>query len=148
MSAGMPDPIAEALRPKFASAAKEARELIASGETGNVSVLSGHLPRATIDVLRDKEPLSRSFNMYIPSVVGPPGNPDSIISTFAGMSDLRDQDGVNRANYYVLEFETTGPNILASTIRSCLFGLLHAGVGHDLLISVIQDSVAAMVMHG
>lgn len=142
------DPIAEALRPRFARAAEEIREILQNGGTGDVSVLFVHLPRAHITIVGGRGPEERIFNMSIPSVVGRPDDPESIPSFVSGTIRLDVPAGVTKALEHVHVFETSGPGILANTVRSCMVGLIYAGIGHDDLCAAVRDAVASIVMKG
>ncbi len=144
------DPIAEALRPKFERAAKEARDLLHSGRSGDVQVLFGHLPRAHVSVMGGTGPgleYVRTFSMTIPSVLGLPGDPDSVVSFVSGTELVHEKAGMERALLYLDLFEKDGPRILANTVRSCISGLLHAGIKPGDLVAAVESSVAASVMN-
>jgi hypothetical protein len=142
------DPIADALRPGFVRAAQEIREILRFGGTGDVSVLFGHLPKAAITIVGGRGPDERMFNMSIPSVVGRPDDPESIPSFVTGIVKLDMPAGMSKALEYVSTFELSGPQILANTVRSCVFGLVNAGIGHEDLGAVVRDAVAFTVMKG
>jgi len=142
------DPIADALRPGFVRAAQEIREILRSGGTGDVSVLFGHLPKAAITIVGGRGPDERMFNMSIPSVVGRPDDPESIPSFVTGIVKLDMPAGMSKALEHVSTFELSGPQILANTVRSCIVGLVHAGVGHEDLGAAVRDAVASIVMKG
>jgi hypothetical protein len=142
------DQIAESLRPSFAQAAQVMREILRSGGTGDVSVLFGHLPKAVMTVVSGMVPDERVFTMSIPSVVGRPDDPDSFPSFVSGTVKIDMLAGLTRSEECVSLFETSGPQILANTIRSCLVGLVHAGVAHEDLEAAVRDAVASVVMKG
>ncbi len=129
-----PDPIAEALRPAFVRAAWEVRRTISSGGSGSFSVLSGHLPKAFIQVLAEGP--SRTFSMFIPAADQPA----------SGLCNVDHQDGIDASDRYIAVFEADGPGILSSTIRQCILDLMSAGIGHEVLMDVIRRSVASDVM--
>jgi hypothetical protein len=146
----MLDPIAEALRPLFERAAKEARETLHGGGTGDFQVLFGHLPKAAISVMGGRRPgpeYVRTFSMTIPSVVGRPDDPDSVVSFVSGTELVHEKAGMERALIHLDSFEKDGPRILANTIRSCISGLLHAGIRPVDLVAAVEASVAASVMN-
>jgi hypothetical protein len=148
MSPNAKDPIAESLRPRFAQAAREIREVLRAGGTGDVAVLFGHLPKASITIVGGRGPDERMFNMSIPSVTGKPDDPDSIPSFVTGIVKLDMPAGLTKSEEYVSVFETSGPQILANTVRSCIVGLVHAGIAHEDLEAAVRDAVASIVMKG
>ncbi len=143
------DPIAEALHPRFAAAAKEARDIIDGGGVGAVEVLFGHLPKAVVSITEGPWADGvrfRNVNVSIPSVIGGPNDPDSIPSFFSRIVDLNGPQGTENVLAWLLAFENDGPSILANAVRSCVAGLLHTGIGPGVLISLVEESAAASVM--
>jgi hypothetical protein len=137
-----PDPVEEALRPLFARVLPEVREAVLSKSPGDWSILCGHLPRITFEIVVDKgpgDPLPVILSYHVPMLVG-----DFMSSLQA--SFVLDAAGVARATGFIDRLMVTGPGDMARVLRGCFRSLLHEGLGPELIDGMVRDALADSVM--